>query len=415
MSVNIRYPNITALSEKEQIKQIKSYLRQLVEQLNYALPTLGAVDGIVQTTSSSTYEVQGGELSYYELRSLLIQELQKINTQFDQLSQKVIDDALAAVDEVLEEAKASGEFDGQPGEPGADGISVTHAWEGTILTVTSASGTSSADLKGEKGEPGEQGADGYTPVKGVDYYTEEDKTEMVNDVLAALSSEAYDAGYEAGKQDGIQSEYDRFWDEYQAYAVKYNDYGNLFSGSGWTAETFRPKYDIVIDGGNRVFAYMNLNGSLKKALADSGVSMRFNEPYNINSTFEGASITEIGECDFSGSSRLNCTNIFTNCRILVTIDKVIPPVGQTTFSSWFYNCLALENVVFEGTIGANGLDLHWSTLLTHDSLMSIINALADYSEDTSGTAWAVTLGTTNLAKLTDAEKAIATQKGWTLA
>lgn len=30
------------------------------------------------------------------------------------------------------------------------------------------------------------GQDGKTPVKGEDYWTEEDKTEMVNDVLAAL-------------------------------------------------------------------------------------------------------------------------------------------------------------------------------------------------------------------------------------
>ena len=33
---------------------------------------------------------------------------------------------------------------------------------------------------------GEPGADGETPVKGVDYYTEADKAEMVEDVLAAL-------------------------------------------------------------------------------------------------------------------------------------------------------------------------------------------------------------------------------------
>lgn len=31
---------------------------------------------------------------------------------------------------------------------GRDGISVTHSWNGTVLTITSASGTSSADLKG---------------------------------------------------------------------------------------------------------------------------------------------------------------------------------------------------------------------------------------------------------------------------
>ena len=40
--------------------------------------------------------------------------------------------------------------------------------------------------QGEKGEPGADGEDGKTPVKGVDYYTEADKTEMVNLVLAAI-------------------------------------------------------------------------------------------------------------------------------------------------------------------------------------------------------------------------------------
>lgn len=40
--------------------------------------------------------------------------------------------------------------------------------------------------KGEAGAQGEPGEDGYTPQKGVDYYTEADKAEMVEAVLAAL-------------------------------------------------------------------------------------------------------------------------------------------------------------------------------------------------------------------------------------
>ena len=40
--------------------------------------------------------------------------------------------------------------------------------------------------QGPAGADGVIGADGYTPQKGVDYWTEEDKAEMVNDVLAAL-------------------------------------------------------------------------------------------------------------------------------------------------------------------------------------------------------------------------------------
>ena len=55
-------------------------------------------------------------------------------------------------------------FDGDKGD---DGVSATHSWNGTTLTVKSASGTSSADLKGEKGDTGESGV--VTPVGG--FYT----------------------------------------------------------------------------------------------------------------------------------------------------------------------------------------------------------------------------------------------------
>lgn len=40
-------------------------------------------------------------------------------------------------------------------------------------------------IKGAKGDPG---TNGTTPVKGVDYYTESDKQEMVQLVLAAIPS-----------------------------------------------------------------------------------------------------------------------------------------------------------------------------------------------------------------------------------
>lgn len=40
--------------------------------------------------------------------------------------------------------------------------------------------------KGDKGDAGAKGADGYTPIKNVDYFTSEDKAELVNDVIASL-------------------------------------------------------------------------------------------------------------------------------------------------------------------------------------------------------------------------------------
>lgn len=100
----------------------------------------------------------------------------------DKLSQEDLQDA---VDSALAQAKESGEFDGEDGQ---DGVSVTHEWDGTTLVVTSASGTTEADLKGAKGDAG------YTPQKGTDYWTDADKAEMVNDVIAALP-DASEGGY----------------------------------------------------------------------------------------------------------------------------------------------------------------------------------------------------------------------------
>ena len=84
-------------------------------------------------------------------------------------------------------------FDGSNGKDGKDGVSITHTWNGTSLSITSASGTSSADLRGPAGQ------DGYTPIKGVDYFdgapgpagqdyvlTEDDKTAIANIVIGVL-------------------------------------------------------------------------------------------------------------------------------------------------------------------------------------------------------------------------------------
>lgn len=66
------------------------------------------------------------------------------------------------------------------------------------------------------------------------------------------------------------------------------------------------------------------------------------------------------------------------------------------------------------------LDLSKSTGLTHDSLMNVINGLYDlnltYNVAGGGTLYTqqLVLGETNLAKLTEDEIAIATNKGWTV-
>ena len=40
MTPNLRYPNITGRTPEEQIDQLKRYLYQLIDQLNYVLETI---------------------------------------------------------------------------------------------------------------------------------------------------------------------------------------------------------------------------------------------------------------------------------------------------------------------------------------------------------------------------------------
>ena len=56
--------------------------------------------------------------------------------------------------------------------------------DNAIANVEAGEGTQGP--QGEQGPPGEPGKDGYTPVRGVDYWTAADKQEIINDVLEAL-------------------------------------------------------------------------------------------------------------------------------------------------------------------------------------------------------------------------------------
>lgn len=60
-------------------------------------------------------------------------------------------------------------------------ITYTDSTASTLTVYNGKDGTN-----GKDGADGAKGNDGYTPVKGVDYYTTADKTELVNMVLAAL-------------------------------------------------------------------------------------------------------------------------------------------------------------------------------------------------------------------------------------
>lgn len=78
---------------------------------------------------------------------------------------------------------------GPQGEPGADGVSfIPSLSEAGELSWTNDGGLTNPDPvnirgpRGEQGLKGETGANGYTPQRGVDYWTEADKDEIVSEL-----------------------------------------------------------------------------------------------------------------------------------------------------------------------------------------------------------------------------------------
>lgn len=75
------------------------------------------------------------------------------------------------------------------GADGADGVSITEAYineNGNLMIVLGNGEYGEIDVGYVIGEKGEKGEKGDTPVKGTDYWTDEDKEEVVADILAAL-------------------------------------------------------------------------------------------------------------------------------------------------------------------------------------------------------------------------------------
>ena len=100
--------------------------------------------------------------------------------------------------------------------------------------------------------------------------------------------------------------------------------------------------------------------------------------------------------------------MFSLCSALKSLPLLdVSNVDDT--SDMFRQCTCLAELGGFAGLRVN-LDLHYCTYLTHDSLMNVINKAADVSDSRR----ILTLGNKNLSKLSFADKAIATGKGWTL-
>ena len=126
------------------------------------------------------------------------------------------------------------------------------------------------------------------------------------------------------------------------------------------------------------------------------------------STFDGcSSLTELVLPAFT-STLTDMETTFAYCTNLTTLDLSNCDLSNAVFRNTFNTTTNLTNIN-SGTNISNDIMFSDCNKLTVTSLLSIINNLATVTGSKT-----LTLGSTNLAKLTDGQIAIATNKGWTI-
>ena len=155
--------------------------------------------------------------------------------------------------------------------------------------------------------------------------------------------EGYEGGILIGRADGIQAQYDEFWDsilpEGEILDLQY-----AFGGKRWSTSTFNPPRTIVGSSFFRCFASTTLTA--------------------INKTIDVTHAT--------GSTALQ--NMFNGAAALEIINDFYASESTTFHNTAFNGCSNLKILNVRGTIGKNGLSLHDCTRLTAESLISVLKA-----------------------------------------
>jgi len=90
MSIDIRFPNITAPTEAGKLQQMQSFMYQLVEQLNWALNNIGTADSTVIAQSRVTAPAASATKedpvsTFNSIKGLIIKSADIVNAYYDKI------------------------------------------------------------------------------------------------------------------------------------------------------------------------------------------------------------------------------------------------------------------------------------------------------------------------------------------
>ena len=193
-------------------------------------------------------------------------------------------------------------------------------------------------------------------------------------------------------------------------SVIWTDMGYLFKGcsnltslklSGW--DTSRAVNMFNMFNGCRKLTSLDMSGWNTSKVTDMGGMFQ-----------SCSSLTSLDLSHFNTSNVENMSGMFSSCQKLTSLNlSGLNTSNVHSMGSMFFNCTSLE------TINCNGLQLpntnlfdiklNSSTKLTVDSIVGLLNALPTTTND-----YSFQIGQTNIDKLSEEQKAIATNKNWRL-
>lgn len=223
-----------------------------------------------------------------------------------------------------------------------------------------------------------------------DYLVDKVDLEAVANKLREMSGTEekilFPQGYEKRIEDvyesGKQAEYDAFWDSFQQNGKRGN-YMGAFGGMGWTIDTFKPKYPIILNGlivADYMFYAFNRISSADNEddlfdFTEFNSKTDFSKSKRFTYTFANARIKNL-YVDCSSAAEITWAFSSDNGGYLDNLTLKVTPT-TTRFVGAFQYQSHMKNLTFtEDSEIAASIDFQWSTKLTHDSVVSIINALS---------------------------------------
>lgn len=182
------------------------------------------------------------------------------------------------------------------------------------------------------------------------------------------------------------------------------EFGNMFNGCSKLSNA------PDIDTSKATNVYSLFNGC--KTMLTVGNKLDFSNATSASRVFYNCNwLGSTGDIDVSKVTNLDY--LFYNCLSLTKI-KSLDMSSATSANYIFTNCNYLQEIEFKGTFNVNNVYISSSSSkgLTKESILSLLNALKDRSAES--TQYTITIYSRNLNKLTEEEKAIATDKGWIL-